>query len=81
MSFIPSRDVFEMTEEQNGYANNLFDEIEAEYLDHFAEDEFGKGWTFERARNEPNYKNWYPDISGYNILVYLINRKEWNAEQ
>jgi hypothetical protein len=81
MSFIPSRDVFNMSEEQKEYADNLYDEIEAEWLDDFARDEFGQDWTFEKVRQEPRYKHWYPDIGGHAMLVYMINRKEWNAKR
>lgn len=81
MSFIPSRDVFQMTEEQMSYVDSLYDEIEAKYLDDFAADEFGEGWTFEKIRQEPRYKNWYPIIGGYDMMIYLLNRKEWNAKR
>lgn len=80
MSFIPERDVFEMSDEKKSYADSLYDEIEAQWLDDFAQDEFGVGWTFEKVRAEPRYQNWYPTIGGSDMLVYLINRKEWNAQ-
>lgn len=80
MSFIPSRDVFEMSPEAMEKADSLYDEIEAKWLDDFAEDEFGKGWTFEKVRQEPRYEHWYPSIGGYDMMIYMLNRKENNAE-
>lgn len=73
MSFIPSRDVFEMSEGEVKAADNLFDEIEKKYLDDFAEDEFGKGWTFEKVREDPRYKHWWPEIGGYDMMIYMLN--------
>jgi len=81
MSFIPSRDVFNMSPEEVEKLDKIYDEIEAKYLDDFAEDEFGVGWTFEKVRKEPRYKHWYPIIGGYDMLVYLMNREEWNAKR
>lgn len=81
MSFIPSRDVFNMSKEAMEIVDNLYDEIEAKYLNDFAEDEFGHGWTFEKVRQEPGYEDWYPFIGGYDMLIYLVNRKEWNAQR
>lgn len=79
MSFIPSRDVFEMSEEQMSYADNLYDEIEAAYLDDWARDEYGFDWTWERVQKETK-NHGFPTIGGYDMLMYLINRKEWNAK-
>lgn len=73
MSFIPSRDVFNMSKTDVRAVDKLFDEIEKRYLNDFAEDEFGKGWTFDKVREEPRYKDWYPDIGGYDMLVYVLN--------
>lgn len=80
MSFIPSRDVFNMSPEEVEKLDKIYDEIEARYLDDFAEDEFGVGWTFEKVRQEPRYKHWYPTIGGYDMLVYLMNREK-NGEE
>lgn len=80
MSFIPSRDVFDMSQEQKDAADDLYDKIEAEWLDHFAEDEFGKGWTFKKVREEPRYRDWYPSFGAYDMMIYMMNRKEWNAK-
>lgn len=79
MSFIPSRDVFDMSQEQQDYADNLYDEIEAAYLDDYARDEYGYDWTWKRVTEETKHHG-YPMIGGYDMLMYLINRKEWNAK-
>lgn len=80
MSFIPSRDVFSMTDSHREYADSLYDEVEAAYLDDWARDEYGHDWTWKRVQEETN-NHCYPTIGGYDMLMYLINRKEWNSVQ
>jgi hypothetical protein len=76
MSFIPHRDVFNMSEDEYNKADKLYDEVEAKWLDDFAADEFGKGWTFEMVHKEPHYKNWYPTISAWDMMIYMMNREK-----
>ena len=74
MSFIPHRDVFEMSKESIEKADKLYDEIEARWLDDWAEDEYGKGWTMERVREETGNPGPY-SIGGYDMMIYMLNMK------
>ncbi len=76
MSFIPLRDVFNlMTEDEVETLNKVYDEIEEQYLNDWAEDEYGRGTTHKQAV-ELNGGKWVGPMSigGYDMLVYVFNR-------
>lgn len=75
MSFIPSRDVFELTPEEVQRLDEVYDEIEAQYLDDWAEDEFGTGWTHAEVMKEYGGE-WVGPMSvpGYDMMVYMYAR-------
>lgn len=75
MSFIPHRDVFNMSKEDIEKADKLYDEIEARWFDDWAEDEYGRDWTMKRVREETGNTGPF-GIGGYDMMIYMLNLKE-----
>ena len=73
MSFIPHRDVFDMSDEDIRKIGDLFDELEGEFVRDSVKDEYGPDWTPERVYVE--YGHWHtPYFGAYSALVYLYAR-------
>jgi hypothetical protein len=82
MSFIPSRDVFNLSPEEVERLDEVYDEIETQYLNDWAEDEYGTGWTHEDVMKE-NGGMWVGPMSvpGYDMLVYMFDRMKAAQER
>jgi hypothetical protein len=82
VSFIPQRDVFSLTDEEINRLDEVYDEIESQYLDDWARDEYGPGWTHQDAMLE-NGGQWVGpmSISGYDMLVYMYDRMKAAQER
>jgi hypothetical protein len=82
MSFIPSRDVFSMSEEDLDRLGEVFDEIETEFHLQWVKDEYSSSWTIEDYIEycaKMNRLADFPTISGWNMLVWLYNRSKSNG--
>jgi hypothetical protein len=73
MSFIPHRDVFNLSDDEAEKIGNLYDEIERQFEEDYVRDEYGSDWTPERVYQETG-RYPCPTLSGYNMLVYMYAR-------
>lgn len=82
MSFIVTRDVFDLTPEEVQKIDETYDEIEAQFLNDWAEDEYGTGWTHAEVMKE-NGGQWVGPMSvgGYDMLVYMFDRMKAAQER
>jgi hypothetical protein len=71
MSFIPSRDVFDMTEVALEELGALYDFIEDDYIRDWVKDEYGPDWTPEMVEKEKGPGSLPYSIGGWDMLVYL----------
>ena len=71
MSFIPSRDVFDIPESTLEELGALYDFIERDYICDWVKDEYGPDWTPEKVLAEKGPGSLPMSVSGWDMLVYL----------